>query len=162
MAVKEKQFQTLLGPGQVQEFKAKIASYKRFLETHKQSPFKRVRESDETFARQEIKRYEKLLADRTAPSMDATQKNTMLRRVKYLEAKIKEGMPSKDEMMGKRHSDPDNINRKYQEAIPKVVDQHIAWERTNGARIREWKYLKRVLEPENPHATNVESLRQIH
>lgn len=152
----------LLNPGQKRDIEGKIESLERFLKEHKNSSFKRIREADEGFARQELKRYRAMLAARTAPAVSGTDRDKVVRRVKYLETKIRDGMPTKDEMMGKRHSNPGQPNSKYQEAIPSVVDQHMKWEAKNAGNIREWKHLKRILEPDNPDATNVEQLRKIH
>lgn len=156
------EYKNLLSPAQKAEYEQKIKQAERFLATHKNSPFKRVRELDEGFAQSEIRKYKKILAERTAPEVDGKERDRIARRAKYLEAKIKEGMPTRDEMMGKRHSDPDNPNRKYQEAIPSIVDRNTKWMLANAARIKEWKHLKRILDPTNPGACNVEQLRKIH
>jgi len=152
----------LLGPQQMAEVKAKIAGFERFLKDHKNSSFKREREADETFARQELKRYKAMLVERSPQEVTGTERTKIYQRVKYLESKIKEGMPTQDEMMGKRHSHVDNPSSKYQEAEGSVVDRQVKWTLANQARIKEWKHLKRILEPNDPGSTNVEMLRRIN
>lgn len=160
--VKKERERNLLGPQQVEEAKRKIAGLEQFLKTHKNSEFKRVREADETFARHELVRYKRMLEQRQAPVVTGDDRDKMYRRVKYLEKLIKVGMPTKDQMMGKRHSHYDNPNSKYQEAVGSDVDQFLKWNAQNEGRVREWKRLKRTLEPENPGATNIEMLRSLH
>lgn len=152
----------LLTPLQVVEMEKERSNAERWLKTHRNSEFSAVRGADETFARRTIRKCDEMLRLRKAPVVDEMQKDKMARRVKYLEQKIKEGMPTRDEMMGKRHSHADNPNSKYEEAVPSIVSRHIAWSKANDLRVKEWKRLKRILEPDNPEATNVEMLRKIH
>ena len=152
----------LLNPHQLRELQLRRSGAEQWLKTHRNSEFRAVREADETGARKTIRNCDATIKLRTAPAVSDIERDKMARRVKYLETRIKDGMPSRDEMMGKRHSHHDNPNSKYQEAIPNVVDRHIKWSAANAARIKEWKRLKRILEPESPDATNVEMLRKSH
>ncbi|MFA5234524.1 MAG: hypothetical protein WC390_09010 [Sulfurimonas sp.] len=152
----------LLNPMQLRDLQLRRSGAEKWLKTHRNSEFRAVREADESQARKIIRRCDELLKQRSAPAIDELTKDKMARRIKYLETKIREGMPSRDEMMGKRHSNPDNPNSKYQEAIPNVVDRHIKWSLANAVRIKEWKRLKRVIEPDSPESTNVENLRKPH
>ena len=67
-------------------------------------------------------------------------------------------MPTKDEMMGIKHKKPDGSI--YYVADPKIVDRNVNWTLNNTSVIREWKRIKRTLEPDNPDVTNVEQLRR--
>lgn len=74
-------------------------------------------------------------------------KDIMSKETKILEERIKEGMPSSDEM-----------NRP--EKHPGAVMKHHLWSKNNAALIHRWKQLRRRLDPSNPTVSNIESLRR--
>jgi len=103
---------------------------------------------------------EKLLAERTAPAIDGQERDRLSARAKELEKKIKDGMPTKDEMMGERISIDGNPNKKGQRARPDVVKRNTDWMIRTAGWIREWKNIMKTLEPDDSHACNVERLRK--
>lgn len=151
-----------LSPNQIENIKRKIVSTERWLREHRMSPFARVRGMEEGPAQAELVHLKKMLEQDTAPVIKKTnEKNTFYKRVKELEKIIKEGMPTFDEMMGKRksHSKNGRPNSKYQEAQPSAVEKNIKWVESKNKYVHEWKRLKRILEPDDSNATNVENLR---
>lgn len=76
-------------------------------------------------------------------------KDRLADRARELEAKIKEGMPSYDQMMKpSRH--------------PGIILKNKAWhDRTKTAQM-EWKNIQRQLEPGDPSASSIERLRRQH
>ena len=73
------------------------------------------------------------------------EKDKQYSRAKELAEKIKEGMPTSNEM---RTCPPGMINR------------HLKLDRENRERIDEWKNIMRRLDPSDPNVANVENLRQ--
>ncbi len=152
-----------LTPRQVEEYKTRIANTENWLKNHRYSPYKRERDLDETHARRQLKKYVEMLNKRQAPDIVKDNDRAKLAaRAKFLENKIKEGMPTKDEMMGERHSRSDNPNSKYQIAKSEIVDKHLAWQERTARYQEEWKKIIRVLEPNDPNSSNIERLRKIH
>lgn len=106
-----------------------------------------------------LRRVEDLLKAKSTPEVSEREKTSLYKRAKELEKSIKQGMPTYDEMMGKRHSHVDNPNSKYQEAEPSAVRKNILWTQAKEKEVREWKNIMRILEPDDPGAANVERLR---
>lgn len=75
------------------------------------------------------------------------QKDRIADEAKELEARITEGMCSRDEMQ-----DP----RKHVGAIQK----HVNWNNKQGQNVERWKQLQRQLNPGDPMASSVERLRK--
>jgi len=144
-----------------QERRQRISNNEGWLKTHKSSEYRRVRNMDESYVIKQLSTDKKTLNERAAPrDLKDTERTKLYTRVKYLEGKIRDGMPTRDEMMGKRHSNPGNPNSKYQEARPGDVKKHMKWLSATQKYQDEWKKIMRILEPDDPEAANVERLRK--
>lgn len=147
-----------LSPQERQEREQRIKSAENYLQNYKFSSFRTERERDITPILRQLKEDKKILSELSAPTVSNQEKNALLKQCRKLEKNIKIGMPTFDEMMGKRKTNPDKS--KYQEAIPSIVDKNIKWTLAKNPLVREWKRIKRILEPDDPNATNVENLRK--
>lgn len=83
----------------------------------------------------------------TAPKLNDFEKDKLYKEAKELAEQIKEGMPTKDEML-------------RPEKHPGAITKHINWEKRNYAKIMRLKQINRMLSPDDPTAGNVESLRE--
>lgn len=147
-----------LGPQERQEREQRIKSTENYLQNYKSSSFRTERDRDITPILRQLKEDKKVLSELSAPVVSNQEKNKLLKRCRELETNIKIGMPTFDEMMGKRKTNPNKS--KYQEAIPSIVDKNIKWTLKNEPSVREWQRIKRTIEPDNPNSTNVENLRK--
>ena len=92
-----------------------------------------------------IAHMDKELYDSKAPRMTAVKKDATYNELKELESKLKEGMPSREEMAHSgRH--------------PGAITKHMKWCRDNKENIKKYKEVARRLEPEAP--ANYETLRR--
>ena len=82
----------------------------------------------------------------TPARVSGSSRDRMASESKELEAKIKQGMPTREEMMKPNHN-------------PGAIDKHIRWERSNAGNIAQYKALQRQLNPGDPRAGSVENLR---
>jgi len=87
------------------------------------------------------------LKDNAPPEIESATRDVLYKYQKDLEEKIAEGMPTQEVM----RRNPVG-----------AVDMHTAWERGNKQRIRTWKNVCRLIEPDNDQKdyTNVERLRK--
>jgi len=149
-----------LRPEEKRELENRIKSSERYLQTYKSSEFRAERDRDVSSIHEQIKKDKKTLSELSAPPVTSKDKTLLYSRCKELEKQIKVGMPTKDEMMGKRKTNPNKS--KYQEAESSVVEKNIKWTLSKEPLVREWKRIKRTLEPDDPTVTDVEQLRKIH
>lgn len=105
------------------------------------------RSVDRSKVRKDIRRIEMALIGGSPKRMTGKTKDNYVKKAKQLEEKIKEGMPTTDEML-RPHKHPGAIRKQFE------------WEKRNGKAIREWKNIRRRLEPSDPTVSNVERLRR--
>ena len=110
--------------------------------------------------RKQISRTKKTIAKRTPPETDTKTRNVLFKRAKALESMIKEGLPTKDEMMGKRLIGSDN--KPYVVTNECAIKKHMEWTTRQAGNVREWRQIMRILEPLDPNIANVERLRKGH
>jgi len=94
----------------------------------------------------EIKHYDKVLAEGTAPKVRGSVKDEMRAEVKELQAKLQAGLPTRYEM--------DNPGR-----CPGAVHKHLNWMKRNDSNVARFREIQRTLEPDDPTATDIERLR---
>ena len=101
---------------------------------------------DKAGIRKQLGRMRKQLEEQSPPQLDAEGRDTVSARVRELEASIKDGMPSHEEM----RKAPDG-----------AVGAHMAWEKRNKPNIIEWKNGRMALHPgdPDPDLSSVERLR---
>ena len=87
------------------------------------------------------------LKDNAPPEIEPATRDALFKYQKDLEEKIAEGMPTEE------------VQRRNPVG---AVDMHTKWERANKTRIRTWKNVCRLIEPDNDQKdyTNVERLRK--
>jgi len=116
-------------PLELQETRAELTSLQRALEDSRM-PSSRIKGKGLEAVRQGIARLQKQLQDHAPPKasdIPGEKRDRMVTRAKYLESKIREGMPTDREM----RRNPTG-----------ATDKHIRWERKNKRNILEWKNLQ--------------------
>lgn len=151
---------TYLTPREKKDYLETIREDERDLTESKTSEYHSVRNRDTNLLRKNITKNKKVLEEKSAPIVSDREKDDRYKRAKFLEEEIRKGMPTKDEMMGNRIKNPDGSF--HYVADPKIVDRHIEWTKRTEPLVREWKRIKRTLEPDDPSITNVEQLRNLH
>lgn len=141
------------------EMKEEVLMLRNKLEEIKHSEFSTVRAQNPMPIIRKIRELEKTLRAKSVPEISDKEKSNLYKRAKELEKSIRLGMPTYDEMMGKRHGHVDNPNSKYQEAEPSAIRKNIIWTKEKDKDVREWKNIMRILEPNDSGAANVERLR---
>lgn len=91
---------------------------------------------------------DRLIHEGSAPKLSGKEKDKLYARAKELESKIKQGMPTRDQMWAKRGEHPGIVRHQRQ------------WEARNARDIQEWKQIQRALEPGDPTASSIERLRR--
>lgn len=100
---------------------------------------------DQAKAQKQIDNIDKAIADREPPKVKGSQKDALVAEVEQLEAEIREGMPTRDEM-------------RYPARNPGAVRKHMGWSSRNAQKIERYRYLQRLLNPDDPRS--IENLRR--
>jgi len=100
---------------------------------------------DQAKLQQQMDRIDKAIADREPPKLRSAQKDELAKEAKALEEELRVGMPSKDEMS-------------HPSKNPGAVRKHMGWNSRNAQRIERYRYIQRVLNPDDPRS--VENLRR--
>jgi len=93
----------------------------------------------------QIDSIDKAIADREPPKVKGSQKDALASELEALESAIHEGMPTRDEM-------------RYPARNHGAVRKHMNWCTKNAQNIERYRYLQRVLNPEDPRS--IENLRR--
>jgi len=96
--------------------------------------------------RREVRFLEQAIKDGTPPRITGQKKDELKKEADKLAEEIRKNMPSFSEMR-----DP----ARY----PGAIQKNIMWEKAQQANVLKWKQIQRILEPQNPTASNVEMLR---
>lgn len=117
------------------------------LERVSSDPFLMRGVTDKGGLHKQIRALKASLAEYTPTPFAASNRDDMAKRAEQLKNEFTAGMPTAAEM---RKSPPGSVGK------------HMAWEQRNKAKILEWKYISRRLEPENedPDLTNIEKFRK--
>ena len=123
---------------QIDEYEADIGSLQKSLSHPKIQ--------DKAVVKGKLHRMQKALQEQSAPDLTPAMKDKAVKRGTELEAKIREGMPSSEEM----RKNP-----------PGAVGKHMRWEKKNKAGIMEWKNIQVAMNKgsDDPDLANVERLR---
>ena len=100
---------------------------------------------DQAALQRQIDHIDKVIADREPPKLRGAQKDEMAKEAEQLENEMREGMPTRDEM-------------RFPAKNPGAVRKHMAWGTKNAQRIERYRYIQRVLNPDDPRS--VENLRR--
>jgi len=101
---------------------------------------------------QQIAYMENFLALHAPKQFRAIEKDKLAARKKELETIITDNMPTRNEMW--------KVPGKDGYRADMALDKHIKWEAKNRFAIQEWQDIARALEPENPNAANIETIRR--
>lgn len=101
---------------------------------------------DKAALEKQIRHTERLVEKGIAPKIKGPEKDRLVARAKELEGRMKEGMPTYDEMNDLRRN-------------PHAPMKNLAWERRNGQIAYEYKQVMRRLEPQDSGAGSVERFR---
>lgn len=100
-----------------------------------------------TALQNEVKHYNKVLEEGKAPQVRGANKDSMVAESKKLEGEIREGLPTRFEM-------------DHPSKAPGAVHKHMNWAKRNEEKLRRYKHIQRILEPQDPTATDIERFRK--
>lgn len=100
---------------------------------------------DQAALQRGIDHIDKVIADREPPRLSGTKKDEMAKEAEQIENELREGMPTRDEM-------------RFPAKNPGAVRKHMGWSDRNAQRIERYRYIQRVLNPDDPRS--VENLRR--
>lgn len=127
---------------------------------HADNPvFESEKRLDKRIIHEQLNKVRAQIGTLTPPKITDAEKDKLYAKAKRLESEIQEGMPTRDEMMGRAvtvQGNPVGGRR----AIPEIVNKHLAWQAANEKKVREWKNIMRQIDPETLNSSNVERLRK--
>lgn len=100
---------------------------------------------DQATIQKQIGRIDQAILDREPPKLRGAQKDELAKEAEDIENSLREGMPTKDEMS-------------FPAKNPGAVRKHLNWSAKNVQRIERYRYIQRVLNPDDPRS--VENLRR--
>lgn len=100
---------------------------------------------DEAKLQQQIRRIDLAIANREPPKLTGTDRDKMSKEVDELQGALEAGLPTRDEM-------------DHPAKNPGAVRKHMRWLERNAANIERWRYIQRVLNPDDPKS--IENLRK--
>jgi hypothetical protein len=100
---------------------------------------------NEASLRRQIKNIEDQIQARQMPKVSGIEKDRMVKELEELKETLQIGLPTRDEM------DKPSKN-------PGAVRKHLNWQAKNGKNVERWRYLQRVLHPDDPQS--IEQLRR--
>ena len=148
-----------LNPDQREYYKQLVKSDDRALERVKTSQFNSVRAMDTGEIIRRKRKNQKILNERTAPKIEDRDKNKAWARFKELKEELKGALMNKNDMHpiktinGKIVADMDTAKNNAFELVKRI-------ESGQDDKIREYRDLARLLEPDDPNIGNVEQLRK--
>jgi hypothetical protein len=95
----------------------------------------------------DINRYDAILSEGAPAKLSGLKRDALIREAKELEEKLKENMPTTEEM-------------NHPAKNPGAVQKHIKWEGRNLQNIKRYKEIMRQLEPDDPTNTSLDKLRR--
>ena len=100
---------------------------------------------DQAAIQRQIRNIDKAIADREPPKLRGAQKDELAKEAEEIENRLREGMPTRDEM-------------RFPGRNPGAVRKHMAWSAKNTQNIERYRYIQRVINPDDPRS--VENLRR--
>jgi hypothetical protein len=100
---------------------------------------------DQSAIKKQIDRIDRAIEERAIPKVSGSRKDDMAKEAREIEARISEGMPTRDEM--------DHPARN-----PGAVRKHMSWLNRNTPAIERYRTIQRTINPDNPES--VERLRK--
>jgi len=97
--------------------------------------------------KKEIVRLDKEIHDGAVPKVSGIKKDALLAEANQLKEEIKVGMPTQFEM-------------DHPAKAPGAIHKHLNWDKRNAEKIRRYKDIMRILEPQDPTAALCESWRK--
>ena len=140
----------ILTPAELEGFKSEHSEDEANLRALESGKFKGAPYSeaiDKNVLRKRIARYKKIVADHSPARMKGITKDKMAKKARELSERIKEGMPTSNEMEDLRKH-------------PGAPHKNLQWERRNARNIQEYKQIMRRLEAGDPTASSIERLRR--
>ena len=102
---------------------------------------------DKSALKRQINKYDAILSEGAPPKVRGTNKDGMAKRAEELRGEMRKNMPTRDQM-------------NHPATNPGAVQKHLKWTKLNDPKVREYKEIMRRLEPDDPTAMSVESLRK--
>jgi hypothetical protein len=147
MSEKEKEILSVSERKGLQEEKKSLENTLSDIEREKWGQGTRGESIDKDGIKRQIKHLDRAIHEGTPQVSSGVQKDKMLAESREIEEKLKEGMPTYDEMQAP-------------EKNPGAVMKNFQWERKNAVLIQRWKRLQRTLAPHDPTVSNVERFRE--
>lgn len=155
---------TFLSHARIREIKSEIKEHERMLKgtgtTDGVGYFKHTADqiSDKGEVLREIGKRKKLLKDHTPFKLSPKNRDKANRLMKQREKWIREYQPSYQEH---RTFYPKGSGTAKSETNFELAIQHeMSWQKKSSQVVKEFKYLARLLDPDNPSAGNTEILRR--
>ena len=96
--------------------------------------------------KREISRIDHALDDGKAPKLSDTKKDELVKEAQALKERFMQGMPTRFEM--------DHPSR-----CPGAVHKHLNWDKRTAADRNRYKEIMKILDPDDPTATDIEKFR---
>jgi hypothetical protein len=100
---------------------------------------------DKSNLKRQIKRIDDAIEERSVSSPRGKSKDSLINEASELAEALKEGLPTRYEM-------------DHPAKCPGAVRKHMGWLDRNDERIKRWRYVQRVLNPDAPRS--IEELRE--
>lgn len=148
-----------LNPTQKEYYKQLVNSDERALDQIKTSSFHTVRAMDTGEIVKRKRKNQKILNERTAPTIKDSDKDKAWAKFKALKEELKDVLMKKNDMHptktlnGRIVADMDIAKANAYELVKRI-------ESGQDDKIREYRDLARLLEPDDPNIGNVETLRR--
>jgi hypothetical protein len=117
-----------------------------------------IKQADDPRAKKELYRKKMLLAHDDELTFQGNDKELAYHELKEIEKVIVPEMPTKNEMWPKNDISLKAQALRHQQAFEKKFNDPNSGSETGGLVLR-WQELKRRLEPDNPHAQNLDNIR---
>ena len=149
-ATRKKKEQYVMSPSELDNLRQEIQDNKNVLKTAEDYGHG-IRASemlDKGAIKRSIKKYDAMIEKYSPHKMTGATKDKLAKRSKELAEFIKEGMPTREEMMDLKNN-------------PGAPRKNLMWERQKAAAVHEWKQCQRRLEPGDPTSSSIERLRRV-
>ena len=138
----QKKQRELLSPSELQGLKDEQAEIRSVIKDVEEGVGSGARQADVNQLNREVRRIDKVIEERMPEKIHGIAKDNLAGEEKALEAKIAEGMPTRDEM-------------RYPTKNPGAVRKHMEWGRRNEGNISRYVYIQRQLRPNEPKSIEV-------
>lgn len=149
-----------LNPKQREHYQQVKKNAERTLKNIGKSEYHAVRNMDKSLIRQQIKKADKVLDERTAPKLKGKAKDKAWQRYKELQTELHGEMLRKKDMHPTKTIDGGRIVADMDKAKAMAYEQVKRIESGQDDKVREMRNLATMLEPDDPTIRDSEKLRR--